>query len=77
MPTVLIVDDEPAIRSVLSLAFVRAGNEVRTADGSANAMDYVAPRSSTPSFPMFRCRELMATVSSGGLRTDTRIRGRS
>lgn len=39
MPTVLIVDDEPAIRSVLSLAFVRAGYEVRTADGPATAME--------------------------------------
>jgi|SRR5271157_534112 len=39
MPRVLIVDDEPAIRSLLSLAFVRAGYDVRTAADSYKAME--------------------------------------
>ena len=39
MPRVLVVDDEPAIRSLLSLAFVRAGYEVRTAADAFKAIE--------------------------------------
>jgi DNA-binding NtrC family response regulator len=39
MPRVLVVDDEPAICSLLSLAFVRAGYEVRTAADPFKAME--------------------------------------
>ena len=39
MPHVLIVDDEPAIRSLLSLAFRKAGYHVHTASSAIRAMD--------------------------------------
>jgi CheY-like chemotaxis protein len=39
MPRVLIVDDEPAIRKLLSLAFVRAGYDVRTAADPYKAIE--------------------------------------
>jgi two-component system, response regulator FlrC len=39
MPTLLIVDDEPAIQSVLCAAFTRAGYEVKTAGGPRQAME--------------------------------------
>ncbi len=42
MPRLLIVDDEQAIRSLLSVAFARAGYEVRTASDSFQAMDLLA-----------------------------------
>lgn len=45
MPRVLIVDDEPAIRSLLSLTFVRAGYEVRTAADPYKAMEACASES--------------------------------
>lgn len=45
MPRVLIVDDEPAIRSLLSLAFVRAGFDVRTAADTDKAMEACASES--------------------------------
>ena len=45
MPRVLIVDDEPAIRSLLSLAFVRAGYEVATAADAFKAMQLFAAES--------------------------------
>ena len=38
MPRILIVDDEQAIRSLLSVAFVRAGYEVETAADSGEAL---------------------------------------
>ena len=39
MPTLLIVDDEPAIQSMLSAAFTRAGYQVKTAGGPSQAME--------------------------------------
>lgn len=39
MTRVLIVDDEPGIRSLLSLAFARGGYEVRTAASPLEAME--------------------------------------
>jgi DNA-binding NtrC family response regulator len=42
MPRILIVDDEPGIRSLLSVAFRRAGYEVRTASGPFKAMEMCA-----------------------------------
>lgn len=39
MPTLLIVDDEPAIQALLSVAFTRAGYEVKTAGGPDQAME--------------------------------------
>jgi len=42
MPRVLIVDDEPAIRSLLSLTFARAGYDVRTAADPYKAMEACA-----------------------------------
>lgn len=39
MPTLLIVDDEPAIQSLLSMAFTRAGYDVKTAGGPGQAME--------------------------------------
>ena len=45
MPSILIVDDEPGIRSLLSVAFVRAGYEVRTASGPFKAMEACAAQS--------------------------------
>ncbi len=39
MPRILIVDDEPVIRTLLSSAFAAAGYEVRTADGSTQAIE--------------------------------------
>lgn len=42
MPRVLIVDDEPAIRSLLALAFRRAGYAVSTAADPLRAMDVCA-----------------------------------
>src|SRR5579863_4900347 len=39
MPRLLIVDDEPSIRSLLWLAFVRAGYEVKTAADAFKAME--------------------------------------
>jgi CheY-like chemotaxis protein len=39
MNRILIVDDEPAIRSVLSLVFVRAGYDVRTAADAFKAIE--------------------------------------
>jgi two-component system cell cycle response regulator CpdR len=38
MPRILIVDDEKAIRTLLSLAFTQAGFEVRTAGDGPEAM---------------------------------------
>ena len=42
MPRILIVDDEPSVRSLLSLTFVRAGYEVRTAANADQAVDLCA-----------------------------------
>jgi two-component system response regulator FlrC len=42
MPRILIVDDERAIRSVLSVSFVRAGYEVATAASAKEAMSRCA-----------------------------------
>jgi DNA-binding NtrC family response regulator len=39
MPRLLIVDDEPGIRSLLSIAFKRAGYDVRTAPDAAKAIE--------------------------------------
>ena|SRR5579863_7379197 len=39
MPSLLIVDDEPSIRSLLWLTFVRAGYEVKTAADALKAME--------------------------------------
>jgi DNA-binding NtrC family response regulator len=39
MPKILIVDDEPAIRSLLSMVFARAGYCVRTAADPFQAME--------------------------------------
>jgi DNA-binding NtrC family response regulator len=39
MPRLLIVDDEPGIRSLLSIAFTRAGYDVRTAPDAAKAIE--------------------------------------
>jgi CheY-like chemotaxis protein len=38
MPSILIVDDEPAIRMILDKVFTRAGYRVRTAANGAEAM---------------------------------------
>ena len=42
MGTVLIVDDEPAIRSLLQLALAGAGHRVLTSDTGAAALEHVA-----------------------------------
>jgi len=38
MPRILVVDDETAIRSLLAMAFARAGYEVRTAGRAREAL---------------------------------------
>jgi DNA-binding NtrC family response regulator len=40
MPRVLIVDDEPGIRKLLSVAFTKAGYEVRAAENGHEAIRY-------------------------------------
>jgi DNA-binding NtrC family response regulator len=42
MPRILIVDDEPGIRTLLSLTFRRAGYEVKTASSPFKAMEICA-----------------------------------
>jgi two-component system cell cycle response regulator CpdR len=44
-PRILIVDDEAGIRSLLSVAFARAGYEVRTASNALQAMALCASES--------------------------------
>lgn len=45
MPHILIVDDEPAIRSLLSLHFARAGYEVAQAANAFDAMSLCGEKS--------------------------------
>ena len=45
MPRILVVDDEAGIRSLLSLAFRRAGHEVKTAPDPFQAMELFSSES--------------------------------
>lgn len=45
MPRILVVDDEKSIRSLLAIAFTRAGYEVRTAADAREAMALCATES--------------------------------
>ena len=71
MPRILIVDDEPAIRSLLSKTFASAGFEVRTAVNALQAMMLLASESfnallsgvTMPSIPRVDGHDLARWVS--------------
>jgi CheY-like chemotaxis protein len=71
VPRILIVDDEPAIRSLLSETFVLAGFEVRTAANGLQAMMFLASESfnamlsdvTMPSIPRVDGHDLARWVS--------------
>ena len=74
MPSILIVDDEAAIRSLLEVAFQRAGYDVRTAPGGPEAVALCAAESfdavlSDVAMPQMSGHELARWISERHPRT--------
>ncbi|MBK6406485.1 MAG: hypothetical protein IPF66_16430 [Holophagales bacterium] len=76
LATILVVDDDTAIRETAALALEKAGHAVRRAASVAEAMAQVRARQSTSSSPTSTCRERTASRSSRACARD-RARRRS
>ena len=68
MPRLLIVDSEPGIRSLLTLAFLRAGYVVKTAASALQTKDFCAAEDfdvvlSDAQMPGMDCRSLVGWLA--------------
>jgi hypothetical protein len=62
---VLVVDDEPALRSAVQRALALERYDVALAEDGREALDRWPPRSSTPSSSTSPCRTSTASRSAG------------